>query len=298
MNKTPLIKPLLLAISIFLPGLLLAEEVTLSQQGITLNANLETADNWPSGSTILITHGTLSHNKSEIITALQELFLENEISTLAINLSLGLNDRHGPYDCSFPHTHKHEDAVAEIGSWLHWLKQQKVKQVSLLGHSRGGNQTAWFAAEHDDPVINKVILVAPQTWSPEYAAKGYQQSYAKPLSVILKKAQSLVSSGKPKATMPHTDFIYCKDSSATAEAVVSYYATDMRKDTPTLLPEITKPVLVFAGTEDQVVKGLDKKLAPIAEAGKIELEVMEGADHSFRDLYAEDLVDRVVEFLQ
>jgi dienelactone hydrolase len=63
------------------------------------------------------------------------------------------------------------------------------------------------------------------------------------------------------------------------------------------LPDINKPVLVFAATEDQVVKGLDKTLVPVAEAGVIELEVMEGADHSFRDLYAEDLVERAVEFI-
>jgi hypothetical protein len=35
----------------------------------------------------------------------------------------------------------------------------------------------------------------------------------------------------------------------------------------------------------------------LAEAGDIELEVMDGADHSFRDLYVEDLVERVVEFI-
>jgi pimeloyl-ACP methyl ester carboxylesterase len=112
-----------------------------------------------------------------------------------------------------------------------------------------------------------------------------------------KKAQSLVASGKPKAALSPIDFIYCKDTSASAEAVISYYATDMRKDTPHLLPKIAKPVLVFAGAEDQVVKGLDKMLAAMAEANEIELEVTEGADHSFRDLYAEDLVDRAVEFL-
>jgi pimeloyl-ACP methyl ester carboxylesterase len=274
-----------------------AEEVTLTTSGLTLNANVEKADNWPAGPTLLITHGTLSHNKGELITALQELFLENGVSSLAINLSLGLNDRHGPYDCATLHTHKHEDAVTEIGHWLDWLIKRGAQQVVLLGHSRGGNQTAWFAVEHDDPTIKKVILVAPQTWSPEYAAKGYEKRYGKPLAPVLKKAQSLISASKPAAPMNHTDFIYCKDTTATADAFVSYYAPDPRKDTPYLLPKISKPVLVFAATEDQVVKGLDQKLAPVAEAGSIELEVMDGADHSFRDLYAEDLVERAIEFI-
>ena len=274
-----------------------AEEVKLQHGQLTLNANLEKADSWPAGPTLLITHGTLSHNKNEITTALQELFLDNDMSSLAINLSLGLNDRHGPYDCATPHKHKHEDAVAEINAWLGWLKESGATHVVLPGHSRGGNQTAWFAAEHDDEVIKKVILVAPQTWSEEYAAGSYENSYGKPLAPVLKEAESLVAAGKPGTALAHTDFIYCKDTMASAEAVVSYYGPEPRLDTPYLLPKINKPVLVFAGTEDQVVKGLDGKLAPLAEAGAIELEMMNGADHSFRDLYAEDLVDRAIEFM-
>jgi pimeloyl-ACP methyl ester carboxylesterase len=274
-----------------------AEEMKLQLENLTLNANLEKGEDWPTGPTVLITHGTLSHNKSEIMTALQELFLENGVSSLSINLGLGLNDRHGPYDCNTPHTHKHEDAVDEIDAWLGWLKKQGVTQVILLGHSRGGNQTAWYAAEHDDLVVKKVVLVAPQTWSPEYAARNYEKNHGKPLAPVLEEAESLVVADKSETAMKHTDFIYCKDTTASAEAVVSYYAPDPRKDTPFLLPKINKPVLVFAGTEDQVVKGLDEKLAPMAEAGDIELEVMEGADHSFRDLYAEDLVERSIEFI-
>jgi pimeloyl-ACP methyl ester carboxylesterase len=275
-----------------------AEEVRQSSAGLTLNANLEKGDNWPSGPVVLITHGTLSHNKTEIITALQTLFQENGLSSLAINLSLGLDDRHGPYDCATPHSHKHEDAVIEIGTWLEWLKRQGAKEVVLLGHSRGGNQTAWFAVDRqDDPVVTKLILVAPQTWSPAYAAEEYEKHYGKPLAPLLKTAQSMVSGGKSKTPMEHIDFIYCTDTSATAGAFVSYYAEEPRQDTPYLLPKINKPVLVFAATEDQVVKGLDKILAPMAQSGAIELEVMDGADHSFRDLYAEDLVERAVEFI-
>lgn len=274
-----------------------AAEIKLQQEKLTLNANLEKTADWPAGPTVLITHGTLYHNKSELNTALQELFLENGVSSLAINLGLGLPDRHGPYDCATAHTHKHEDAVSEIGAWVGWLKEQGVKQVALLGHSRGGNQTAWFAAEHDDPVIRQVILVAPQTWSPEVAAQDYEASYGKPLAPVLKKATELVAAGKSDTTLEHTDFLYCKDTTASAAAMVSYYALDPRKDTPYLLPQIKKPLLVFVGTEDQVVKGLDEKLAPLAAAGTIELEVMDGADHFFRDLYVEDLVIRSVEFI-
>ena len=50
-----------------------AEEVKLQQEKLVLNANLEKAEDWPSDQTVLITHGTLFHNKSELITVLQNL---------------------------------------------------------------------------------------------------------------------------------------------------------------------------------------------------------------------------------
>ncbi len=288
---------ILLIFALTLSGLAHADEVAIKAADLTLKAKLEKADNWPSGPVVLITHGTLSHNGSEIITALQELLQENGLSSLAINLSLGIDNRHGSYDCAVPHKHRHQDAIDEIGQWLDWLKKQGVKNVVLLGHSRGGNQTAWFAAEHDAPIISKVVLIAPQTWSPDYAAKDYQKRYDKPLAPLLEKAQNLVQQKKGQTLLKNIGFIYCKDASASADAIVSYYAAEPRMDTPYLLPKIDKPVLVFAGSEDQIVKGLDQRLKPLAASGKIELETIDGADHFFRDLYIEDLVDRTVEFI-
>ncbi|WP_419605847.1 hypothetical protein [Thiolapillus sp.] len=69
-------------------------------------------------------------------------------------------------------------------------------------------------------------------------------------------------------------------------------------DTPHLLAKIKRPVLLFVGTKDKVVKGLLKKLEKLPVSGNLTVEVMEGADHFFRDLYAEDLVDRAVEFIR
>jgi pimeloyl-ACP methyl ester carboxylesterase len=64
-------------------------------------------------------------------------------------------------------------------------------------------------------------------------------------------------------------------------------------DTPALLPQIGTPVLVVAGSEDAVVKGLVEKVQPLADGKRVQLKVVEGADHFFRDLYAEDVADAV-----
>ncbi len=291
-------KKILSLLLFLLPFALQAEEIKLDHQGLKVSANLEAAsDNWKQGTVVLMTHGTLAHNRMEIMATLQELFKEREITTLAINLSLGLSDRSGMYDCAVPHTHKHTDALDEIGLWLGWLKKQGVKSVVLLGHSRGGNQTAWFAAERDDAAIKKVVLIAPQVWSEEKNSKGYQKSYDKPLAPVLARAQKLVDAGKGSSLLKPVDFIYCPESSASAAAFVAYYQPDARMDTPGLVKQIAKPVLVFAGSEDQVVAGLIEKMESI-EKSNVSFEVIDGADHFFLDLYAEELADMTVEFVE
>jgi pimeloyl-ACP methyl ester carboxylesterase len=276
-----------------------AEEVSLEHQGLTVTANLETTgEHWASKPVILMTHGTLAHNRMEIMQALQTAFKERGYSTLAINLSLGLSDRKGMYDCATPHTHRHTDAVDEIGVWLDWLKSKGASSVVLLGHSRGGNQTAWFAAERDNALIRSVILVAPQTWSEKYAADDYKKRFNKPLAPQLAKAEKMVSSGKAEQMIKGVDFVYCEKTSATARAFVSYYKADKRMDTPYQVEKLTKPVLVIAGSEDTVVAGLVEKMQPLANGERVTLKVIDGADHFFRDLYAEEVADGAVGFIE
>lgn len=276
-----------------------AEEITLQHNGLAVTANLETVgQGWTEGPVLLMTHGTLAHNRMEIMRTLQNVFKDRGYSSLAINLSLGLDNRTGMYDCPTPHTHRHTDAVSEIGLWLDWLKAQGADSVVLLGHSRGGNQTARFAAANDDPAVRAVILVAPQTWSADYAARGYESRYGVPLAPVLARAEALVADGKGDHLM-EVDFIYCEDTRAAAEAVVSYYRPDEDMDTPHVVARLEKPVLVFAGSADNVVKDLTEKMEPIAARKEnVRFEVIEDAGHFFRDLFAEDLADIAVEFIE
>ncbi|MFZ1575399.1 MAG: alpha/beta hydrolase [Chromatiaceae bacterium] len=269
------------------------EEVTLEHQGLTLNANLETTGaNWPQGPVVLMTHGTLAHGGMETLQGLQSALKDRGISSLSMTLSLGLDNRRGMYECGTPHSHQHTDAVAEIGAWLGWLQGQGTAKVALLGHSRGGNQSARFAAEHPEAPISAVILIAPDLERGD-SEKDYRQRYGKELAPRLEQARQLEGEGRGSVLLEHLDFIYCPDTSATAAALLSYYAPDPRMDTPRLIPEIKAPVLVIAGSEDKVGEGLVEKVQPLADGQRVQLIVLDGADHFFRDLYADDIGDAV-----
>lgn len=288
-----------LLIGLVLASAASAEVVNLPYQGMTLNASLEQAgSSWPRGPVVLMTHGTLAHRGMEIMAGLQGMFAERGISSLAINLSLGLDNRDAAmYDCATPHTHRHNDAVGEIGAWFAWLKGQGAVGVALLGHSRGGNQTASFAAASDDPAVTAVFLIAPQTWDADAEAQAYRKRFGTDLPPLLARAEQMVAAGRGGQLMEGVDFLYCEDTRVSAEAFVSYYAPDENMDTPRLIPQIRAPVTVFAGSEDTVVKGLIGEVDPLADNEHVSLVVIDGADHFFRDLYAEDIADTVAETL-
>lgn len=276
---------------------LYSQQVTLQQAEITLTAELEKTESFSTSPVILMTHGTLAHSKMEIMSTLQELLAENGISSLAINLSLGVSDREGMYDCPTPHTHKHEDAKSEIGLWKDYLKAQGATNIVVLGHSRGGNQTAQFAASNTDLVVTKAILIAPMTWNAEKEGSSYKEKYGDELSTLLSKANTMAASGKAKAIIEKIDFIYCEDTSATAEAVASYYKDDSNKDTPTILSKLSIPTLVLLGSEDKVVADLPEALTKIKKPNTFSTATIDGADHFFRDLYADEVIEHIVEFL-
>jgi len=277
-----------------------AKDVSLKNaDGLSLGANLELADGKTvADGVVLLTHGTLAHNKMEIIANLQKLLAERGVSTLAPTLSLGVGNRTGMYDCKVPTTHKHSDAMVEIGLWLGWLKGQGATNVVLAGHSRGGNQTAWFAARENDPAVSKVVLIAPATWTAKDAAKGFEETHKQPLAKVYAEAESLVAAGKGGEFMKGVGVLYCPGADVTAASIVDYYTPDDRMHTPNLLGLIKAPVLVIAGTKDTVVKGLIEAVEPMVDGDKIQLAVVEDADHFFLDFYIEDAADAIAEFIQ
>lgn len=274
-----------------------ADRVELEHDDTNLIGYMETA---PGSSVedgvVLMVHGTLAHGQMEIMSSMQELLRDAGYNSLAINLSLGQDAREGMYDCDSTHRHKHEDAVDEMSAWVEWLKGEGAERLAVLGHSRGGNQVARYLADQADPMVEKAVLLAPQTWSEGYYAKDYQSNYDTELAPLLEKAESLVDEGKGDEIM-EMDFIYCPDTRATASSVVSYYREDPRMNTPTVLGEVSVPTLVIVAGADTTVTDLEEKMAERVEDDHVQMTVVPGAGHMFRDLFLYDAADAATEFI-
>lgn len=291
-----LLAGLLLACS--LGSVVSADEVLLEHDGISLRADLNLADDKTlADGVVMMLHGTFAHNRMEIMTTVAELLNDAGYNTLAVNLSFALDKRaEGMLDCGIEHRHRYEDAVQELKAWTEWLEKEGTTKVAVWGHSRGGAQVSWFASENDSDLLSQVILVAPATYAAEEEAKGYESRFGKPLTELMEQAQKLVDDGKATEIMEVPGFVYCENAKVSAESFVSYGRVDERKNTPATLKKITKPTLVVMGSADDVVTDLAGQLSGTVQEN-VRIETIDGAGHFFRDLYADEMVEVIDDFL-
>ena len=246
-----------------------------------------------SSTAVIVLHGTLAHKRMEIIETFASLLNEDyDFSVLAPNLALNQPDRSGMIDCAIPHDHTHMEAVDELTQWVSWLEGQGYEQIAIMGHSRGGAQVAAYLQNASDSIM-AAGLVAPATYDAEKSAKGYLEATGQSLNTLLEKAQGMAAG----AQMNVPRFVYCDDATVTAQAFLGYHSPNKDFDTPTLLTQVSVPVQVFIGSEDKVVEGLDEKLEAIQPGGELASVTIDGADHFFRDLYADDVIAEFAEFL-
>ena len=96
-------------------------------------------------------------------------------------------------------------------------------------------------------------------------------------------------------------FLYCRPAKVTAAAFHDYYEPDPQHNVLRLMEEVTTPVLLVLAGDDRIVPGL---AAAVVDAqprkrfgGRSSVETIDGADHFFRDLFGEDLADKVAAFV-
>jgi len=247
--------------------------------------------------TILMLHGTMAHANMEIMATLAEVFAEYGIGSLRVSLSLGFDDRYGMLDCGVVHRHRHGDAVEELAAWFRWLEGRERRDIVLLGHSRGTNQVARYAAASDLPAPTGLVLVAPGIRDADGLAAGYAERGGPALAPLLERAAGRVESGRGDEVLGSVPYLHCDDAQATAASFLSYYGDDPEFDTLALAAGTGLPVLIFAGSEDPLSRGVDKAVVEYQGGAPMDFVEIDGADHFFRDLYAYDLVEAVEAWL-
>ena len=281
-----------------------AEAVSQEYLGLEVTGNLEIAPgkSLAADGAALIVHGSAGHHGAEVIAALQQGLKQRGVNSLAITLSLGAQKRTGVFDCKLEHDHRHGDASDEIVSWVEWLQHKGAAKVYLVGHSRGAAQAALVMVERADLGVRGLVLAAPLYQTPVEIAARYEAAFGQPLAPLLDAAHRLIEAGDGDTLMAVPGFLHCKPARATAAAFFDYYSPDPQHDVVKLLGEIGAPSVVVVAGDDQLVPALPAALAEAKAARRlgprVEIVTVPGADHMFRDLFGDDLADKVAELVQ
>lgn len=273
-----------------------AEPVSLEHDNLTLLGYYEPP---PAGApVVLMLHGTLAHGDMEIMSTLREVFAEEGWGALSVSLSFGEDGRTGMYPCDSLHRHLITDAAGELAAWRAWLTDRGVTRVVLLGHSRGALQMAAFAANAESSAAEALVLLAPPAPPDGREAERYGARFDDELAARVREAEALVAAGRGDEPLANVGFLYCEDARVTAAAFLSYYGPTTANDIRPLLEASPWPVLVIAGSEDEISAGLPAALGTAMRAPRQRLVEIDGADHFFRDLYAYDVVEAVQGFAE
>jgi pimeloyl-ACP methyl ester carboxylesterase len=246
---------------------------------------------------VLLVHDTLGHHSDPAIMRLQAALVANGINSLAISLSLGLNQRKAAFDCGGEHDHRHGDAGDEIVAWVEWLQQNGSARTTLAGVGRGATQAALSVTERPDLVVNRLVLVNPPALSAAAVSQRYQRQFGQPLRPVLEPARKLVDDGEGDTLLTAPGFLSCKPARTTAAAFVDYYGGDHRQDIINLLPELRQQTLIVQAGADLDSQNFEKTLSTNSGGNSIVSRTLSGADAGFTGKSGEQLVELFAAFV-
>jgi len=277
--------------TLFLSLPALADPAQIKWAGLNLNGNLVAAED-KQKTVFLIIHGTWAHGAMELPATLQSLLEDEGFASLAITLSLGVNDRRGFFDCQSPVVQGHGEAIEEIHAWYLFLREQGYSKIVLIAHSRGGAQAALYQQRYPQDHIVALALIAPMTWQKNLEEKAYHDKYGASLHDLLEQTGQYQQAGKALFTPPGV--LYCDKTPVSPAVFISYYSAIPEKNTPILLANTEVPTLVYLGSEDPLSIRFAEQQALFSENLNISVVAIDSADHFFRDLYADELIEDIL----
>jgi hypothetical protein len=300
-NKRGLImqtlKSITVVVSLLFSFAIHAKPVMEKFEKITLMADWETAGNksFDKKPVFLILHGTMAHNKMELIAASQKLLKDKGFASLAITLGLNVDKRKGMMPCDVTHTHRRSDAIGEISFWIDWLKKKGVKTIHMNSHSSGTYQSLLYTVKTKNPIVKRLNLMSPGNYSFSANKADFKKRTGKSVKTFTDKAAKLVQAKKGDTVITVPSFLHCKKTKLTAASFLDYYNPDNDTSTADLIKKVKIPMHVYMGTDDKVAGYYRPELKKLAKEKKITFHDIDGASHFFRDLYLEELIDSVVE---
>ena len=141
---------------------------------------------------------------------------------------------------------------------------------------------------HESKKISSIILLAPLTDNKNDINNDLQRSNKITINKLLSKNDD---------TILKIDFLNCNSANVTVSSFLSYYNLSTSHETTQILKDITIDTYVFTASEDVFAPKTHSKISKINNAN-VKLIQIDGSDHFFRDLYLDEVVDNLTDFIE
>ena len=248
-------------------------------------------------SAFLIVHGTRGHKGMEIIETLSTRLYEEGYDVLSINLSYGFNNRKDDFlTCDIKHKHSEYESVDEIVTWYNYLNKRGYEQINFIGHSRGGLNVMQALSIISNKEIDSYLL-APVIDTYQGSKNYYEDELGIPYDIIIKSEENYNLADRYKKI----NFLFCENVDVYSQTFKSYLDFSENEsiypytyDILELISNSESNVTIFSGTDDEIL--LDSyKVYEELDKVNVRTIILEGAGHFFRDLYLEDVIDKIIE---
>lgn len=186
-----------------------------------------------------------------------------------------------------------KDCILDIEGVIKYAKETGYNEIALEGHSYGCNKVVYYYSKKKEAAIKKIILLAPCDITQECTKFLSKEEYEK----AKQESTRLVNEGKDKELI---DFSVNGNGVISAGTYYYDFLPDGEDDfiryrdgitgESQILKEIDIPVLITFGNIDECVLTQDIETVKAYLKNNIDdctIEIIEGADHSYTNKYAE-----------
>ena len=284
---------------IFITDIAFSETNTIQLDSIYLKKKIEINSNHytsssDNNSVAISIHGTRGFKTMEVISVFSENLLDLNIDTIAPNISYGVNDRANEFlSCDIKHFHNRHENVNEIIRWFLFAIEKDYENIILIGHSRGGQDVmnAYEKITKDYPAeskkISSLVLLAPLTDDIDDINNKLKKSNNTTINQLLKK---------DKDAFVKINFLSCPDAKVKVSSFLSYYNLSPNEQVVQILKDVKINTYIFTASEDNFVPKTHSKLSKISN-DNVKLIQIQGSDHFFRDLFLDEVIELLADFI-
>ena len=231
---------------------------------------------------VLLIHGFLQTREFSTVAALSRGLQDAGYTVLSPTLSLNIPSRAQSLACEAVHKHNLAEDVAEIGSWVRWLKSHGHHQIVLLGHSFGSLQALAYLSGEPDAAVKGYIgasLVETQIGGA-----------SRPALIAQLEDRAL---GKQHELVTHS-LSFCRKYTSTPKDLLSYVRWDQARVLAALKQSPVGVKLIMSDADTMLEQGWLKALQHV----RTPMVIVKGANHFMDGEHEFDLLEHSLDTLE